>query len=185
MIWWLNVLNMCAETDIKPQWMNCIAALASRFCIFEYWQQYCTALKQWASAKLGRSAEDATCIRQGGHHIGHWPTFWSVLDTSCHHVYANCIERTWFWVSVFKLWCSKKKNVETKAPHGLKTYCQLSFKCECLSMDAWVESIQTSFRLTYFLLFWLHWMCILFCYIYFCNLSCIGYCTIHYYGRPM
>jgi len=28
------------------------------------------------SQTLRRWAEGATCIRQGGHHIGHWPTFW-------------------------------------------------------------------------------------------------------------
>jgi len=31
----------------------------------------CTALEQCASAKLRRSAEGATNIRQGGHRIGH------------------------------------------------------------------------------------------------------------------
>jgi len=29
----------------------------------------------WASAKLRRCTEGATYIRQGGHHVGHWPTF--------------------------------------------------------------------------------------------------------------
>jgi len=29
----------------------------------------------WASATLRRWTEGATCIRQGGHHVGHWPTF--------------------------------------------------------------------------------------------------------------
>jgi len=32
---------------------------------------YCAALEQWVSAKLRRSAEGATYIRQGGHHVGH------------------------------------------------------------------------------------------------------------------
>jgi len=33
----------------------------------------------WASAKLRRSKEGVTYIRQGGHQAGHWPTFlvWS------------------------------------------------------------------------------------------------------------
>ena len=35
---------------------------------FASWQRYCTA-------KLRRWTEGATCIRQGGHHVGHWPTF--------------------------------------------------------------------------------------------------------------
>jgi len=44
-------------------------------CILLYWQRYCTALGQWASAKLRRSAEGATCIWQGGHPVGHQTTF--------------------------------------------------------------------------------------------------------------
>jgi len=28
-----------------------------------------------ASQTLRRWTEGATCIRQGGHHVGHWPTF--------------------------------------------------------------------------------------------------------------
>ena len=35
---------------------------------FASWQRYCTA-------KLRRWTEGATCMRQGGHHVGHWPTF--------------------------------------------------------------------------------------------------------------
>jgi len=35
---------------------------------FASWQHYCTA-------KLRRWTEGATCIRQGGNHVGHWPTF--------------------------------------------------------------------------------------------------------------
>ena len=34
-----------------------------------------TLALQWASAKLRRSTEGATYIRQGDHHVGHWPTF--------------------------------------------------------------------------------------------------------------
>jgi len=30
---------------------------------------------EWASAKLRRSTEGVTYIRQGGHQAGHWPTF--------------------------------------------------------------------------------------------------------------
>jgi len=40
---------------------------------FASWQHYRTAL--WASAKLRRWTEGATYIGQGGHHVGHWPTF--------------------------------------------------------------------------------------------------------------
>jgi len=41
-----------------------------------YWQRYCTALEQWARAKLcGVEQQGATYIRRGDHHVGHWPTF--------------------------------------------------------------------------------------------------------------
>ena len=46
------------------------------------WQRYCTAFQYWTSTKLcGVNqtlrcwTEGATYIRQGGHHVGHWPTF--------------------------------------------------------------------------------------------------------------
>jgi len=49
-----------------------------------FWQHYCTAFEQWASAKvcsvvqemeLGNfCTEGATYIWQGGHHVGHLPT---------------------------------------------------------------------------------------------------------------
>ena len=32
-------------------------------------------LLQWARAKLRRWAQGATCVRQGDHHVGNWPTF--------------------------------------------------------------------------------------------------------------
>jgi len=39
---------------------------------FASWQLYCTAtLRRWT--------DGATCIRQGGHHVGHWPTFLVVV----------------------------------------------------------------------------------------------------------
>ena len=44
------------------------------------WQRYCTA-------KLRRWTEGATCIRQGDHHVWHWPTFlvyftWHFYETA-------------------------------------------------------------------------------------------------------
>jgi len=47
---------------------------------FSYWQRYSMALEHCASAKLcgvvqGMESEGSTCIRQGGHHVGHRPTF--------------------------------------------------------------------------------------------------------------
>jgi len=47
---------------------------------FASWQRYCTALYYSVSQTLRRWTEGATYIRQGGHHVGHWPTF---LVLSC------------------------------------------------------------------------------------------------------
>jgi len=59
--------------------------LRPKSCVLLYWQRYCTALEQLASAKIcgvlykewncGTFAEGATYIRLGGHHVGHRPTF--------------------------------------------------------------------------------------------------------------
>jgi len=49
----------------------CLPSLA-----LSYWQRYCTALEQWARAKLcGVEHRAPLYIRQGDHHVGHWPTF--------------------------------------------------------------------------------------------------------------
>ena len=50
---------------------TCKIHFASKSCVLLYWQRYCTTLEQWASAKLRRGM----FTRQGGHHVGHWPTF--------------------------------------------------------------------------------------------------------------
>jgi len=49
--------------------------LTSKSCVLVYWQRYCTALAAGVSQTLRRWAESATYIRQGGHHVGHWPAF--------------------------------------------------------------------------------------------------------------
>jgi len=36
-----------------------------------FWQHYCTA----SSSGRQRWTEGATCVRQGDHQVGHWPTF--------------------------------------------------------------------------------------------------------------
>ena len=68
-------------------WQNfarCNVHFTSKSCVLLYWQHYCTALQQRASAKLcgvvqGMELRNfhrgATYIRQGGHHVGHRPTF--------------------------------------------------------------------------------------------------------------
>jgi len=72
---------------LLPPWQNfsrCKIHFTSKSCVRLYWQRYCTALRQRASADLwasyrewnyGTFAKDATYIRQGGHHVGHRPTF--------------------------------------------------------------------------------------------------------------
>jgi len=49
-------------------------------CVLLYWQRYCTALQQRASAKLcglvlPNFCRGAAYIRLGGHHVGHRPTY--------------------------------------------------------------------------------------------------------------
>ena len=46
-----------------------------RSLALSYSQRYCTAVEQWARAKLRRWAQGATYIRQGDHRVGHSPTF--------------------------------------------------------------------------------------------------------------
>jgi len=61
---------------------------------FASWQRYCTA-------KLRRWTDGATCIRQGSHHVGHWPTFLIHLYLSrnknihrAHNLYENIYENS-------------------------------------------------------------------------------------------
>jgi len=70
-------------------WRNfamCKIHFTSKSCFVLYWQRYCTALQQRASAKLcvvvqGYGITElsqrpgATYIRLGGHHVGHRLTF--------------------------------------------------------------------------------------------------------------
>jgi len=62
----------------------CKIHFTPKSCVLVYWQRYCTARQQRASAKLsgvvqwmecGTFAESATYIRLGGHHVGHRPAF--------------------------------------------------------------------------------------------------------------
>jgi len=72
-------------------WLN-LARLKIHFaclsCVLLFWQHYCTALEQWASAthfwhgttykewNYGSFAQGATYIRLCGHHVRYRPTFW-------------------------------------------------------------------------------------------------------------
>jgi len=57
---------------------------------FASWQRYCTA-------KLRRWTEGATCIRQGGHHVGHWPTFLVVVALALKYSTRSKYPSTVFW----------------------------------------------------------------------------------------
>jgi len=63
----------------------------SKSCVLLYWQRYCTALKQWPSAKLCVVVQRVELrnflvifnrgrhlYSEGGHHVGHRPTFYTV-----------------------------------------------------------------------------------------------------------
>ena len=82
---------------------------------FASWQRYCIA-------KLRRWTEGSTCIRQGGHHVGHWSTFlvslffctrstfcckrkflFSVDNVSMSLPIANCINPYWGWTKFWSL----------------------------------------------------------------------------------
>ena len=70
-------------------WRNfasCKLHFARKSCVLVYWQRYCTALQQRASAKLCGVVQGmelpnfprgpgVTYIRLGGHHVGHRPIF--------------------------------------------------------------------------------------------------------------
>jgi len=69
-------------------WQNfamCKIHFTSKSCVLVYWHRYCMALQQRALAKLcgmvqgmelgNFCREGVTYIRQGGHHVGHRPTF--------------------------------------------------------------------------------------------------------------
>jgi len=46
------------------------------------------------SQTLHRWTEGATYIRQGGHHVGHWPTFLVLY-------FIECCKIDWFWLRIF------------------------------------------------------------------------------------
>jgi len=69
----------CPLTDTNiATWKMCFA---SKSCILLYWQRYCTALQQRASAKLCTVVQGMELqnfcrgCHLGGHHVGHQPTF--------------------------------------------------------------------------------------------------------------
>ena len=74
----IYILGLCYPLT---EFATCKIHFASNFCILRYWQRYCTALQQLASAawykewNYGTFTESTAYIRLGGHHVGHWPTF--------------------------------------------------------------------------------------------------------------
>jgi len=79
---WGGTLYFSGDLAPSRNFARCNIRFASKSCVLLYWQGYCThectALAHWVSAKLRRSAEGATYSRQGGHHVGHRPTFQSL-----------------------------------------------------------------------------------------------------------
>ena len=72
----------------KMQNSLCLQVLRSP--ILAIWQHYCTALEQWASAKLRRLADRATYILQGGHHVGIGPHSRFLLFLLCDAASRPC-----------------------------------------------------------------------------------------------
>jgi len=73
LVHYIDFGGSCPVTEFcQVQNSLCVQLLRS-----PYWQRYCTALEQLVgvSQTLRRSAEGATYILQGGHHVGHRPTF--------------------------------------------------------------------------------------------------------------
>ena len=71
--------------ELRPQRMRSVWLFGTPKQIstgFSSWLRYCTAFEQWAPAKLcsiEQRALPSTYNRQGGRHVGHWPTFWFLL----------------------------------------------------------------------------------------------------------
>jgi len=66
------------------EFSSCRIHFASKSYFLLYWQHYCMALDHWYQPKFaawckewkhGTFADGAAYIRQGGHHVRHWPTF--------------------------------------------------------------------------------------------------------------
>ena len=80
---WAGILYIHFGVLLPPGGIfRCKLHFASKSCVL-YWQRYCTALEQRASAKLCgvvqgielRNFRCTTYIWLGGHHVGHRPTF--------------------------------------------------------------------------------------------------------------
>ena len=65
---------------------GCKIDFASKSCILLYWQRYCTALEQWASAKLRRDI----FTRQGGRAVRYWAV--ELSSSFPHLMYENSYE---------------------------------------------------------------------------------------------
>jgi len=44
------------------------------------------------SQTLRRWTEGATCVRQGDHHVGHWPTFWFMIKHITDHMHYYSVQ---------------------------------------------------------------------------------------------
>ena len=81
--------------ELRPQRMRSVWLFGTPKQIstgFSSWLRYCTAFEQWAPAKLcsiEQRALPSTYNRQGGHHVGHWPTFYFFWHLFCHWMPVN------------------------------------------------------------------------------------------------
>jgi len=135
-------------------WQNfarCKIHFMSKSCVILYWQRYCTALQQRASAIIcgwykewnyGTFAEGVTYIQLGGHHVGHRRTFSVAIVEQGGYRYKllwvfyllSCDSVICFWavflkvVHLFFLWNLGKGSVLVQ---GTVIYILLTFKCPC------------------------------------------------------
>jgi len=81
---WYTIYTFLGALAPWRNFVSCKIHFASKSCILLYWHHYCTALEHWWQPKFaawykewnyGTFAAGTTYIQQGGHHVGHRPTF--------------------------------------------------------------------------------------------------------------
>jgi len=85
------------------------------------WQRYCTAVKQCQT--LRRWTEGTTYVWQGGHHVGHWPTFLVLVYFAC---CFRCITAV-----------ALQSNVLLTGENGVTSYVRISVESSVLN---WIRS---------------------------------------------
>jgi len=86
LIHYIYILGALAPEGI---FVSCKVPFASKFCALLYWQRYCTALEQWASAKLCSVVQGMELMnfRRGRHlYLAGRPSRWASA-----HVIVCCV----------------------------------------------------------------------------------------------